>query len=164
MGWTDRMVGGCDEGTDGGRRRIGITAIGYWGASVSGKWWVPPLSSVLQGAWIVYVLMQKNNHNTLHTHLNYNIVQDSTQITYVIILLLKCTKKELAETFWLKNWRFPLLHNGTSGKYAKMLDFWKNYRPISVGELDSYYVNIWEININIILPWSPFKHLAHLSL
>ena len=45
----------------------------------------------------VFDSLQKNNYNTLHTNPNYNIVQDSKNITYDIIVLwttTNCTNNE----------------------------------------------------------------------
>ena len=69
-GWTGWRVGGTGMGrTDISTRWNGSATIGSWGAVGCGKWWLAPIASVLQGRG-VFVLVQKNNTNILHTNRN----------------------------------------------------------------------------------------------
>ena len=95
--------------------------------------------------------------------LNLTTLQTVYGVWFVLLFISVITSnngvKKLAENCWHLNWIFPPLHSGTSGKYAKISDFWKIYRPISVGGVDYLFVNIPEIWIKIIRTWSQFKQL-----
>ena len=79
----------------------------------------------------LFVSVQQNNNNTLHTNLNCKIEQDITNIVYNVIVLKKkyekwkSTKKELKENHRNQHWIFLSLHNGTIEKHAKNVDLWQ---------------------------------------
>ena len=50
---------GRGGGTGGRGNRIGITTIGSRGVEGGGKRHIPPISSALQGAWIICVSAEK---------------------------------------------------------------------------------------------------------
>ena len=95
--------------------------------------------------------VQQHNHNRLRTNPNYNIVQDSTKITYDTISLRTTThcmnnenvpknnSQESSET------KIENSHHYIAELVENMPKYYisgKNYRPISIEGLDSYYEDI----------------------
>ena len=86
------MVQGRYKWTNGIRRYIGSGVIVSLGKEDGKDKHLLPISLALQGARELFVPVQKNNNNTLHTNPNFKVVQDSTNIIHDIIILKNTTK------------------------------------------------------------------------
>ena len=92
----------------------------------------------------LFVSVQQNNNNTLHTNLNCKIEQDITYIVYNVIVLKKSMKNEKVPRKNSK--KTTEINIEYSCPYItellkNMPKMWisdKNYTSISIGELDSH--------------------------
>ena len=102
----------------------------------------------------LFLSVQQNNHNTLHTNPNCFLVQDSTKSAYDKILLWTTTNRTNNENLPRKNsqknsdtkiedsqpYIAELVENMPKYRISGEI-----YRSIDVGGLDSYYVNTLSI-------------------
>ena len=101
------------------------TVVPYkWGLTVS------LLSSYVLVEYICHV------YTYMQAHMQQRCIIRSFFLNSKNNVQLKHIKKELSEKCRYKYWGFPPLQSGTSVKYAKNTDFWKNYRPKACGGLN----------------------------